>query len=68
MIRRKSCARPVVVGICLLASCASKPVWTHPTKDSSEWKLDAAECERFFSGSDKAQLDCLTQKGWRRTK
>jgi hypothetical protein len=58
----------LIVAGCLLASCASKPVWTHPTKDSSEWKVDAADCERFFGGSDQAQLTCLTQKGWRRTR
>jgi hypothetical protein len=52
----------------LLAGCASKPVWTHPTKDSSEWKLDSAECERFFSGSERDQLNCMTTKGWRRAR
>ena len=59
---------PLLACLALAGCASSKPVWTHPTKDSSEWKVDAAECERFFSGSDKAQLDCLTQKGWRRTK
>ncbi len=58
----------IALAACLLASCASKPVWTHPSKDSSEWKLDAADCERFFSGSENDQLNCLTQKGWRRTR
>lgn len=58
----------IVLGACLVASCASEPVWTHPTKDSSELKIDAADCERFFSGSEKDQLTCLSQKGWRRSK
>lgn len=53
----------------LVTGCASKPpVWTNPNKDSSEWKTDAAECERFFGGSEKDQLTCMTQRGWRRTK
>jgi len=58
----------IVFVACLAASCASKPVWTHPTKDSSELKMDAADCERFFSGSEKDQATCLGQKGWRRSK
>jgi len=58
----------IVLGACLAASCASKPVWTHPTKDSSELKIDAADCERLFSGSEKDQATCLSQKGWRRAK
>ena len=58
----------IVLGAGLLAGCASKPAWTHPTKDSSEWKLDAADCERFFSVSEKDQLNCLAQKGWRRSR
>lgn len=52
----------------LLAACASEPKWTHPTKDSYEWKADAAECERFFGGSEKDQLTCMREKGWRRAK
>jgi hypothetical protein len=58
----------IVLAAGLIASCASKPVWVHPGKDSSEYKLDAADCERFFSGSEKDQLTCLTQKGWRRSR
>ena len=53
--------------VLLLAGCASAPVWTHLTKDRSEWKADAAECERFFS-NEKEQLRCMTLKGWRRAK
>ena len=52
----------------LLAACASEPKWTHPTKDSYEWKADAAECERFFGGNEKDQLACMKEKGWRRAK
>ena len=55
-----------VVLACLLAGCASDPDWTHPTKDPSEWKVDAADCERFFSGSDKDQESCMKQRGWQR--
>ena len=56
------------VAALLLAGCASEPKWTHPTKDSYEWKADAAECERFFGGNEKDQLACMKEKGWRRTK
>ena len=52
----------------LLAGCASDPVWTNPTKDDYEWKADAADCERFFGGVEKDQLNCMKQKGWRRVK
>jgi len=53
---------------CLLAACASDPDWTHPTKDADEWKLDAADCERFFSATDKGLEACLEKKGWRKVK
>jgi len=52
----------------LLAGCASEPKWTHPTKDPYEAKADAAECERFFGGSEQDQLTCMKEKGWRRAK
>ena len=52
----------------LLAGCASDPDWTHPTKDASEWKVDAADCERFFSGSDRGREACMEGKGWRQVK
>jgi len=52
----------------LLAGCASDPDWTHPTKDGFEWKADAAECERFFSGSDRDREACMEGKGWRQVK
>ena len=51
-----------------LAGCASEPKWTHPTKDPYEAKADAADCERFFGGSEKDQLTCMKEKGWRRAK
>jgi len=54
--------------LAFLTACASDPVWTHPTRDSYEAKADAADCERFFSGSDKDQETCMKQKGWRRVK
>ena len=57
-----------VVLACLLAGCGSDPHWTHPEKDSSEWKVDAADCERFFSGSDKDRETCMEKKGWRHVK
>ena len=52
----------------LLAGCASDPRWTHPTKDSYEWKADAADCERFFSASDRDREACMKGKGWRPVK
>jgi hypothetical protein len=52
----------------LPAGCSSGPVWTHPTKDSYESKTDAADCERFFSGSEKDQENCMKQRGWQRGK
>ena len=56
------------VVLVFLAGCASDPDWSHPTKDSVEWKADAAECERFFSGRDRDQEACMKQKGWRQVK
>jgi hypothetical protein len=52
----------------LPAGCGSDPVWEHPTKDSYEWKADAADCERFFSGVEKDQENCMKLKGWKRGK
>ena len=49
----------------LAAGCASKPVWEHPTKDSSEFRADEADCERFFGGNDREVLRCLDRKGWK---
>jgi hypothetical protein len=54
--------------LALLTACASDPVWTHPTKDRDELKADAADCERFFSGVEKDQENCMKLKGWRRVK
>jgi hypothetical protein len=51
--------------LALLAGCASKPVWEHPRKDSSEFKTDQAECERFFGGNDREVLRCLDRMGWK---
>ena len=60
--------RRVFLAALLLAGCASEPKWTHPTKDSYEWKADAADCERFFGGNAKDQLNCMKEKGWQRAK
>ena len=55
------------VFVLLLAGCASTASdWKHPTKDASQWKIDAAECERFFGASDSEIRRCMTTKGWRR--
>jgi len=58
----------IVIVPALLFGCGSDPVWTHPTKDSYEWKAEMAECERFFGGVEKDQLNCMKQKGWTRVK
>jgi hypothetical protein len=59
--------RPLACALFLLAAgCGSAPVWTHPTKDSSEYKKDLADCERFFSASERETLGCMTRRGWRR--
>jgi hypothetical protein len=54
----------------LLAGCASSPSmnsadWTNPSKDNADWKLDLAECERFFSATDGDKVRCMSNKGWR---
>ena len=60
-----------IATIIALSGCASAPDfsrWTHPTKDSSEWKSELAECERFFGGGDAEKSRCMTAKGWRASK
>ena len=50
----------------LLAGCASsRTEWVHARKDSSEFKADRAECERFFGGNDREVLRCLDRMGWK---
>ena len=54
----------------LLAACSSAPSgraagWSHPVKDSSEWKVDMAQCERFFGGSEADRNNCMRSKGGR---
>jgi hypothetical protein len=52
----------------LAAGCGSAPVWTHPTKDMADYKKDLADCERFFSGSERETLGCMTRRGWHKGK
>jgi hypothetical protein len=68
-MRRKAAEAIALVFLAWLpAGCASGPDWTHPTKDSTEWKADAADCERFFSGSESDREACMKGKGWRKVK
>ncbi len=59
--------------ILMLAGCASSASmksadWTHPTRDSSDWKLDLTDCERFFGATDADKARCMATKGWRAKK
>ncbi|MGQ0656275.1 MAG: hypothetical protein ACT4P4_29135 [Betaproteobacteria bacterium] len=49
-----------------LAGCGSSPVWTHPTKEMSQYKRDFADCERFFGASEREVDNCMIRRGWRR--
>lgn len=61
-------ARGALIALFLLAGCGSAPVWTHPTKDSSELKTDLQDCERFFGSDEREAERCLGRKGWKRTR
>jgi hypothetical protein len=50
----------------LVAGCGSSTVWTHPTKEVTEYKRELADCERFFSSSDRDTEACMVRRGWRR--
>lgn len=52
--------------VVFFAGCGSSPVWTHPTKEMSEYKKELADCERFFSASDREVERCMTRRGWQR--
>jgi len=52
--------------LALLAGCSSGPVWTHPTKEMSEYKRDFADCERFFSARERDVENCMIRRGWQR--
>ena len=53
------------VVLAFVAGCGST-VWTHPTKEVTEYKRELADCERFFSSSDRDIEACMIRRGWRR--
>jgi hypothetical protein len=50
----------------VVAGCGSSTVWTHPTKEVTEYKRELADCERFFSSTDRDTEACMIRRGWRR--
>jgi hypothetical protein len=50
----------------LAAGCGGAPVWEHPTKERTEYKRDLADCERFFSASEREVENCMLRRGWRK--
>ena len=35
----------LIAGVFMLTAC-TPPVWTHQSKDASEWDVDSSECQR----------------------
>jgi hypothetical protein len=50
----------------LAFGCGSSTVWTHSTKEVTEYKNELADCERFFSSSERDTEACMVRRGWRR--